>query len=737
MGPKFKWIKDDLVYKAEVESGGSTENVAIIDAYAQWLLGWGREFDYSSQLAKEDPVDFSFVDRIQSLTGASNPGRVTSHLSTAGLPDAADYFVAPLPIRNRSLFKGALSVDAAHIPDPRLASDKIIVVGLIDDAINITHERLRDADGKSRVDYAWIQDADAPTDQSYVPIGRVWSAQQITQAINDFGGAEDRLFKELGLVGDPSQTYRQSSLNLRTSHGSFVADKAAGYDPFDPDALNRRVVAVQLPALASKDTSGATLIAPARMAAKFIFDRALAMSESLGVAVPVVLNFSYGFSSGPRNGRQILERALRALALKYRLDTAKFLPGTAAFGAPVCRLVPAGNSPLTGGHATSRGDNTLDMCLRLQPEDRTASFVEVWLPQNAQTLSLSVEAPDGTSGNFAYDLSAQSRAETLGSDEINLATIGDAYILVAKNSAGADASKKPICRISSDIPELQYQTATTSGHLYHRLLLAFAPTQTQNPNRPSAPHGLWKIGVVADANIHNIQAWIQRDEALPGYSNLGRQAYFEDDTYEAHRFDALGDIAVADAPAAPGYISRDGTLSGLATNHPLVGEGDLPDAFLDCIVVGAGRWDIGGASVCSAAGQTGLPGLAAITAPNVIAVADSSRVLTGTLAAGSRSGGSRVSMNGTSAAVPLISRWIADQLASKSASERVNFDVIAELQSAVGTEGFTAPKRADTDRPELASQPQVRAERLAQGGGFYSGHTGNAGISRGMVRKTG
>ena len=736
MGPKFKWIKDPLVYQTEVESAGSLESVRIIDAYAQWMLGWGRDFDYSGQLGREDPQDFSYVDRIRSLTGPSAPGRVSTELQSATEPLAADCLIAPLPIRKRSLFNGVVSEGTTHIPDPSLTPERVVVVGLIDDAINIAHQRLRDAAGNSRVEYAWIQDADAPLDQPHVPIGRVWSRAEITQAISDFGGSEDRLFKELGLVGDPSQTYRQSPLNQRASHGSFVADRAAGYDPTDPDGLNRRIVAVQLPALASQDTSGAALIAPARMAAKFIFERALAMSESLGVAVPVVLNFSYGFSSGPRNGGQILERALRALSLKYRQDTAKFLPGPGLYGAPVCRVVPAGNTHLALGCASSRGASKLDICLRLQPEDRTSSYVEIWLPQKAETVSLSIEAPDGSTGAQVFDLTVQSNGSGASGD-INPASSPDTYILVPNNVADDAAGKKPVCRIAVDIPDQHPQSEGSAGQLYHRMLLAFAPTLTQNPNRPSAPQGTWKIGVLADAGVQNIQAWIQRDEVLPGYTKFGRQAYFEDMAYETRRFDGFGDTAVTDAIDLPSHISRDGTLSGLATNQPLPAETDVPDAFLDSIVVGAGRWDIDGASTYSAAGQTGPCEGSAIAAPNVIAMADSSRILSGTLATGSQSGGSRVSMNGTSAAAPLITRWIADQLAGMSAVQRVGFNANNELQLAVGTEGFTAAKRPNADRPELASRPEIRIERLAQNGTLFSGQTNDIGISRGMVRKTG
>lgn len=689
-----------------VADADAVEYCRILDAYAQWQLRWGWDFDLSQQMGKEANADFRIVDKIETLTGDAQlylQERSAEVPTDTDLPMSQD-LVTYLPLRARSLStNGGGQASGPYVAYDGIDPNKTIIIGVIDDAINICHQRLRSSDMETRVDYAWIQDADASESPAAVPFGREWTKPEIDEMLRTRGADEDAMFRQLGLVSDRSKTYRPCSLNRRMSHGTFVADLAAG-DAYDaPNALDKRLITVQLPMLATLDTSGASLVAAVRLGAKYIYDRALGMSQSLGVPVPVVINLSYGFSGGARTGQHLLERALRALALDYREAT-----GTVGqLGAPVERVMPAGNNHLARAHATSQGTANFAMDLRLQPEDRTSSYLEIWYPQTATDIALDITAPDGSKLRMTH--------ANLVPGETG--TVRQSKLLVLKEQKDSGLACQPVCRASLDAPNPP--PAGSSETLYWRVLLAFAPTQAAEFGRPSAPHGVWHIETEAHAQgaaITNLHAWIQRDDALSGFPPLGRQAYFESAIYDDASFDPLGDVAVTDLNGATNTISRDLTVNGMASNAPLANE--PADAKLDGITVGSSRNDTLGATAYSTAGQTsGATGLG----PHVLAPAESARALPGVLASGSKSS-TRVAAGGTSVSAPQITRLLADTIQELDPSKRSAFDSRAWLlaQTHGGPNDlFVAPERPDTAHPELLSQPQIRPARLQEGGLVY------------------
>jgi hypothetical protein len=94
------------------------------------------------------------------------------------------------------------------------------------------------------------------------------------------------------------------------------------------------------------------------------------------------------------------------------------------------------------------------------------------------------------------------------------------------------------------------------------------------------------------------------------------------------------------------YVRRSHTLSGIATGS-------------ETIVVGAYRKSDGAVTAYSSKGPHLNP-TRARNAPDTLAPAERSVVLHGLLAAGSRSRSS-AAMNGTSAAAPRMTRWLATQ----------------------------------------------------------------------------
>lgn len=745
-------MSENLIWKPDkdkYEHVDGDRRATIRDAYAQWIMRpQGRDFELSNELIKQDEEDFSYVEVFETLTGS---GEIRNSYDACVVPfdfascavddpsrrtsDECEVFAA-LPIRKRSVLPPDVDVSEAVYTAP-LADGfdpkKLVIVGLIDDSINVCHERFQTGASDTRVEFSWIQDADIQ-ENSTVAFGRELSRDEISTAIREFGDNQDAMLEHLGLVGRPGAPYRQNALNLRASHGTHVADLAAGYpidlvnDPeIGLDPVNRRLITVQLPALATQDTSAASLVAAARSAIWFIFNRAKLISEALQVPVPVVLCFSYAVSGGSRTGQHLLERVLRAFALDYRRETAKYTNKNRPFGAPVQIVVPAGNQHLTRSHTMSdvaqegSGVTGLELNMRLQPEDRTSSYLEIWVPWSATEIHLQVQPPCGGVLEQSYAGLAPCECKNRPAQ------------LHASNILTDPDGENIRCRVSLDQPNNELPQGSNSNLLWWRILIAFAPTKVLDGGRFPAPHGSWKVNVRSNQIESPTHSWIQRDVAMPGFGRRGRQPYFDDPAYENARFDSLGDVSIDDDHPATSAVTRNGTLSGLATCRQLAAEnsiketdGNKANSYLDTIVVGASRWDTGAATLFSGAGF--LDGHGRIEAPTAMAQSQTSRVLPNILCAGSRNG-SKTPQSGTSFSAPQIARLLADQIALQSIADRIDFDGISILAQLGEHPSRPAGK-------EIATRPAIRKERLRESGKLHMPAPQNlTGISRDSRRK--
>lgn len=756
MARNLRWMKDPKNYVLDFDG----DLVRVNDVYSQWLIRWGTDFNLTNEIKKVDPLDFTFVQRLKNRTGDGQFGnRVTESPDLKSLVFVDDPLavgkhsndlVVTLPIRNSGISPDFdPNIEPDYVPHDDVNEETMVIVGIIDDSINLCHDRFRVGTSHSRIDFAWIQGA-VNGGQKTVPFGKEVTRTEIEYAIQQFGDSEEALFHHLQLVGTDPSEYRPSPLKLRKSHGTHVADIAAGYGN-EPDqkhkALNRRILGVQIPALVTQDTSGSMLISSVHSAARYIFGRALQMSKELNHPIPVVLNFSYGLANGSRDGFSYLELALRQLAFNYRRDTANLGAGSSLLGAPVERVLPAGNGHLSAGHAITlnqpeNGNDVLQMNYRLQPDDMTSSYLEIWLPYRKDPEFEVAITPPGY----------PSAAETLRIPEDGLPP----YWILTDDTADVDDDKitNVICRVAADVPSLsadqpfiqsikaaQMDSDTTplNKERYFRVLLAFAPTTNHVSNRKTAPHGVWRIKVSTPHTDYGISAWIPRGETSPGFPQRGRQAYFDDDAYVETKFDRYGDVAVQDSISPESSVRRNGTLSGIATNEELeaayidangVPQKEPTDSFLDAIIVGANRADTQFSTLYSAAGRSGLG--APVLGPHVMTCGETSRVLDNLLAAGSRSG-STVAQNGTSVAAPRIARLLADMISEIPAQERKNFDSKYQL-SIMGI----SPQRPSPINPvEEANRPEIRAERLRYGGKLLDTHEDlKLNQNRGVLNKT-
>ncbi len=701
MGGAVKWVKD-CTMGTFLDADG--QKGVVYDEYAIWMLKWGIDFLPSAQInsARNSDEDFLFFLQSKTLTSVLPPITSAVNIQIPPIvfkaldndfpPPETFSMIAPLPIRKEAVADATkVSLDGAHEPaDSGLNKEKLVIVGIIDDGVNVFNRRFTPNGRPSRIEYAWVQDAPAKQAGPTVFFGAELTSQDITDMLLHSGLTETEMMVAQGLTPGARGPYMPTTLNRPYSHGTSIADLAAGQDPaLNKDGeVNTRLITVQLPALSVSDTSGASLISAAQAGAIYIFERALRMSLYYEVPIPVVLNFSFGISGGARTGQHFLERAFRALGEKYRQDVVTALNSETP---PVVRVIAAGNENLMRLHANNNvGGDTFRLPVRVLPDDHTSSFLEVWLPQSTRSVKIKITTPDGQ----VFDVPEIS---------IKPSTRHAAYIL----SEGGQ-QKDPVARVSLDEPlhELPREFQDDNP-LYWRVLLAIAPTASNSTRRRLAPAGLWHMEVTPDANGQAMQAWIQKDQPVSGMNPLGRQPYFDDDhlgpgSYEATAFDALGDVAVDDPVPRRSVIARNGSLSGIASNDT-VNKVDV-NTKEDTVSVGAMRWDTHFAAPYSSAAPDG----AMEQAPHVMSVAENSRVLPNLKTTGTLSDTAGF-ISGTSAAAAVVSGFLAGQLSALGRDDYGRFNP----HCLIPRHG-TGPKRPNG--PEIATENKVRIARLKKDG---------------------
>ncbi|MDX2156675.1 MAG: S8 family serine peptidase [Hyphomicrobiaceae bacterium] len=541
-----------------------------------------------------------------------------------------------------------------------------VVVGVIDDGLAFANERFRTRGGKTRVAHLWLQDGVANAAAGRYGYGRVLSAHDIDSVLAKSTHAglvdEDEVYRKTEAVAfsGTAAGARYRTASLAASHGTHVMDLAAGYRPGGvPGALGganedaRPIVAVQLPAASSEGTSGASLDTFTIDAVRFILDKADEIARGRGCGrLPVVINFSYGTIAGRHDGTSDLERALDEVIAERR--------GTMA---PVEIVLPAGNNRLKRCHATLTFGGAADsriVAWRVQPDDRTMSHLEIWLPRGAPTgrVRIAVKPPGGDWGP----------------------ALGEAT--------------KPV-RVWGDTPDrglcsLRYaHVPPPTGR--GMFLVSLQPTEIADvppgdvPWEPS-PSGVWCIRVenVSLGEDEAVEVWVQRDDTRFGHPAFGRQSMLDDPEYVAVEDNGL----VPDSDASAAMVKRAGTLNPISTGeHTIVIGGYCHSNYRVA--------DYSGEGLAASPRRLG---------PDALAPSDESIVARGILAAGTRSG-TFVALQGTSAAVAMTTRSIADRLAQGKAGDRDAIRAVAAAEEAAAT----------GSRPERPSEARGGAGRLGLG----------------------
>lgn len=527
-------------------------------------------------------------------------------------------------------------------------SPQKVVMGVIDDGIAFAHERFRLNTFETRVAYFWVQDApygkksgdEAEASINSVPYGAEISSTTINKwwAEREAFKIEDALYRQAAELLGPSWL---QSISRRAAHGTHVMDLACGYDLGDEHQAireQRPIVCVQLPQATTVDTSGENLDTYLLDAIRYIVDRADAIARSDGTApLPVVINCSYGNVAGSHDGTSTLERAIDDLISRRRQ------------AAPTEVVLPSGNSHLARLHAKlalprqtpstqvdddSSNSRCQELRWQIHPDDRTPSFMEIWLPTELNPAENQIQLTIVAPGEIVSG---------------GLSNAKDDAGLVLLNDQG-----EVLC-------EARYRCIDTSTNIgapskRGMFLIALQPTRTSTPGDlsmpiPQAPAGVWiaKLDYAGpEGGVVDIEAWIQRDDTPMGSARRGRQSYFDAPCYQV--FSPINGAPIEeDSEQPPCHVKRAGSMNAIATG-------------CEPVVVGGYLAKENRRASYSAGGPTGS---SCRSGPDAFAVADRSLVSTGVLAAGTRSG-SVVAMNGTSVAAPKVARLIADKIAERA-----------------------------------------------------------------------
>ncbi len=389
-----------------------------------------------------------------------------------------------------------------------------------------------------------------------------------------------------------------------------------------------------------------------------------------------MINVSFGYLAGAHDGRGELDRFFDWVTNDPDRKT---------------RIVlPAGNSQLSRCHATidfAAGDD-VEFDWIVQPEDRTQSVIEVWLPPaqiKSNRMRVTVTRPDGVVHSIDETLFA---AESMfdGAQAIGLIEL-----------------------VERDL----------DGRRMFRI--AIAPTARPQPHPgPLAPAGAWRLRFAPgkDAMDGEAHAWVQRDDSLYGYPQRGRQSYFDHEGYE--RFDDRGADRADDPAGAPSSpVTRVSLLNGIASGAEALTAG------------GYRRRDGGVADYSSGGPNTPLSSdPPPRRKPDALLPSDGSRVHWGVLAAGARSG-ARLALDGTSVASPQLARHVAELLAGGSDARRQGGGRPRQGLADPGPGGravrrAAGVRRGPAQRPRPAAAPRRAAARATDPRGLRAGNRGDA-----------
>ena len=487
-------------------------------------------------------------------------------------------------------------------------------------------------------------------------LGWSWTADAINDLLGQYPDDEERVYRALGLID--TQVAQRQPLRAAVSHGTPVLDTAAGYDwRTEQDALAKRpIIAVQPPIQAAENRSDPWMPLSLKRALDWILVKADELSAEITGGkrrLPVIVNCSFSSMAGPQDGWSDVERRITQFVRTYR----------AGGPAQLCTVVmSAGNSRLLRAAARVPIDKArVSVPWRVLPDDRTPSFVQIWLPplpRNApQQVRVALRPP--------------------GQNEPEMFSVLDK----ALDWTVSDAVRARLYHQSLSRPADQRRECIT---------IAIRATADDGAPTPVVSAGLWHIDIEPTEELEGpplkADLHVHRDDVGLFAGGKGRQSYFDDPNYQ--QVEMVGGRPAADGnppPFGSALVRREGTLNAYG-----YGEGTV-------LVAGYRRSD-GEPAAYSASGAVhmrrrskdaeGQP----LDEPDLAAVTDASPSLPGIPGTGTYSG-TVVRLNGTSVAAPQAVRELADEIAAGGSVETLKRRTGQPPQDLIITPGKPPAKR--------------------------------------------
>lgn len=365
--------------------------------------------------------------------------------------------------------------------------------------------------------------------------------------------------------------------------------------PADDPACDADLVFVQFPENCIRDATGVWL-------KSYVLD---GIRYILSFADPnhtdhVIINLSYGPTTGPHDGTAELETALTALVAEYNGHHRK----------PKLEIIlPAGNAYLSEGHVLFVNDNEepgkVEWTWRLPPDNAVLCFAEIWMNDaGAQDVHVALTSPSGV-----------------------------VYTQTPAMPAPIGADPPPA---GVDVPLAWGNGTMWQLHVDHTNIA---------PNTRAAESGDYTIKVAGIPEYAELHAYVARTDPNMGVQAGAKRSCFVDSNWEQMRAAAAGCTRVnGEFDKTGSLVHREGTLNGIATakKHRVRVAGGY--------ILADGRRK----STYSSAGpaRRGYR-----VGPDNVLPCDESYALEGIRAGGTRSG-SVFRLTGTSTAAPQLGRQV-------------------------------------------------------------------------------
>ena len=457
--------------------------------------------------------------------------------------------------------------------------------------------------------------------------GEMAAYQKLHEVGGEAGGNQD-IFQPTGFSDETHQP-----LAFSVSHGTHVTSTALrSFDAAQkPEESELSLFGVAIPTEVTQDSSG-SLIGSYLLAALrqcMLWNDGFFDLEQEEEEIPLVINFSYGFTAGAKDGTDRLAKAVARL-LQARND----------LGRKTHLVVPMGNAFFDQGLAafSLEPNGRIELGWEIAPDDYTPSFLEVFAKPSTNAAEQREADPV-----FRLDVVPPSTAIPPHHFEFD----------TARNS-------HHLSQDDAILASWNWWDSDETSEWSTRGVLAVAPTASYEHPGAVAPSGRWRVAVTNTSDVEQtFRLVVQRDDAPGTYPFFGRQSYLDHPLAirtptETHS-ETYANWDLLDEASPVTHFSTASVMASIESDYVIV-VGARMGTVEDIDHSGWTNQDVDLSlpSTYTAAG----PRLSGKLGPDFAALADRNPHFGGIFAAGTLSG-TEVALSGTSVAAPQIAGQMA------------------------------------------------------------------------------